>query len=333
MTPKTVLFLDTESTIYNNQRVIYDLSISVAECNSNSTFCDKTLRTRRVYKNGKSINILEEKNYIIYEFAHLVPSSKQTMYGYANYEYINFCDAVHMLKTICNYYKPDSIMGYNIQADYSAIKNTQSVLKTSPDIYTDKSCISSASLFKKNVCTAFDKAHKSDLMLYLTNHCPNFMKQQEEFAFENRLYTDRKYLSRRLIDMYRFATSNPNIEQMHMGYYDNMYAIACLEKSMKTDNFTYFPFDCMTQNNRKRKHSDSFKNNDRNVKIKFMMLNEPLPVWFDDQLQNSKCLENEDIEDIRKFHPHYGGTNNQSAPYFRGVHSRAGIWPPSYVNK
>jgi len=328
---KVFLFLDTESTIFENERVVYDISISVIEQNENfsGTIYNKSLRSRSISSNGEMFTKLCEKNFIIYEYADLVPHSRKTMYGFANYRYANFSQVMNLFRIVCDYYKPDAIIGYNIQADFDAIKNTQSVLKTSECVYMKNSKLSSHSLFKQNTCKSFDNAYKTDLMLYLSNHCPNFMDKQEEFAMENKLFTNNGFISRKLIDMYRFATENPDIEQMHMGYYDNMYTIKCMEKAFKTDGIKYFPMNCMSENERKRKHSNEFTEIDDKVEIKYQI--NDLPLWFNDQLQNSKCLKNEKIEDIRKFHPDFGGSNKSNAPYFRGENSRAGIWPPNYT--
>ena len=345
MVNKVLLFLDTESTIFENERVIYDLSITVIEYNqyaSNVPF-DKKLRNRNIEGPKKVFTKLNEKNLLIYEYAHLIPNSKKVTYGYADYRYTSFEDSVKIFKILCDYYKPDAILGYNVQADFDAIKNTQKVLKTSPDIYMKNNRISSDSLFKKGICNGFDFAYKTDIMLYLSNHCPNFMNLQEKFAIENELFTEKGFLSRKLIDMYRYSTQNPNIEQLHMGYYDNMYAIQCIEKSIKTDGFKYFPQFCMTQNDRKRRHCDDvtdsklkrkFHDNTsthsgEQKKIKYQY--DSIPNWFNDQFKNSRCLKNESVEDIRRYHPDFGGTNKQSAPYFRGETSRAGISPPNYI--
>ena len=329
MVNKVLLFIDTESTIFQNERVVYDLSISIVEQNqyTNDVSFSKSLRNRNISNSNDTFKKLNEKNFLIYEYADLVPHSKKTTYGYANYTYATFKDAMNLFKIMCDYYKPDAILGYNVQADFDAIKNTQKVLKSSPHIYMNNCKLSSDQLFKQYACDSFDYAYKTDLMLYLSNHCPNFMKLQEQFAMENKLFTSKGFISRKLIDMYRFSTQNPNIEQMHMGYYDNMYAIKCMEKAIKTDGFKYFPKTCMTQTDRKRKHYDDFFEKERNIKFKY----QDLPNWFNDQLQNSKCLKNEDIEDIRKYHPDFGGSNKITAPYFRGERSRAGIWPPNYI--
>jgi len=340
MVNKVLMFLDTESTIFENERVIYDLSITVVEQNQYTTNVpfDKNLRNRNIEGSKDVFKKLNEKNFLIYEYAHLVPNSKKVTYGYANYTYAKFKDVIKVLKIMCDYYKPDAIMGYNVQADFDAIKNTQKVLKSSPDIYMKNDRISSDSLFKQGACNGFEYAYKTDIMLYLSNHCPNFMDKQEKFALENKLFTEKGFISRKLIDMYRFSTQNPNIEQLHMGYYDNMYAIQCMEKAIKTDGLKHFPQFCMTQNDRKRKHyNDENKrkrkhNNieaENNKKIKYQY--DVIPKWFGDQFQNSRCLENETIEDIRRYHPDFGGNNKVTAPYFRGETSRAGIWPPNYI--
>lgn len=330
MVNKVLLFIDTESTIFENERVIYDLSITVVEQNqyTNKVPFDKQLRNRNIESSKEIFTKLNEKNFIIYEYADLVPNSKKVMYGYANYTYAHFKDVIKVLKIMCDYYKPDAIMGYNVQADFEAIKNTQTVLKSSPDIYMKNNRLSSDSLFKQGICNSFDYAYKTDIMLYLTNHCPNFIKKQEEFAMENKLFTDKGFISRKLIDMYRYSTQNPNIEQLHMGYYDNMYAIKCMEKAIKTDGLKHFPQFCMTYNDRKRKHCNDFSE-EKPRKIKYQC--EELPKWFNDQLQNSRCLNNESIEDIRRYHPDFGGNNKATAPYFRGESSRAGVWPPNYI--
>ena len=341
MVNNVLLFIDTESTIYDNERVIYDLSITVVEQNQYTTNVpfDKKLRNRYIEGTTETFTKLNEKNFLIYEYAHLVPNSKKVTYGYANYTYAQFENAIKVLKIMCDYYKPDAILGYNVQADFDAIKSTQSVLKSSEYIYMKNDRLSSDSLFKQGICNDFDYAYKTDIMLYLTNHCPNFMNKQEEFAIENELFTEKGFLSRKLIDMYRFSTQNPNIEQLHMGYYDNMYAIQCMEKAIKTDGLKHFPQFCMTQNDRKRKHYNDENDRKRkhcddeaeeNKKVKYQY--DTLPKWFNDQLQNSKCLKNEVVEDIRKYHPDFGGSNKKTAPYFRGVSSRAGIWPPNYIN-
>ena len=331
MVNKVLLFIDTESTVLENERVIYDLSITVVEQNQYTTNVpfEKKLRNRNIEGSKDIFTKLNEKNFLIYEYADLIPNSKKTTYGYANYTYAQFEDTIKAFKIICDYYKPDAILGYNIQADFDAIKNTQKVLKSSSDIYMKNNRLSSDLLFKQSVCNGFDYAYKTDIMLYLSNHCPNFMNQQEEFAMENKLFTEKGFISRKLIDMYRYSTQNPNIEQLHMGYYDNMYAIKCMEKAIKTDGLQHFPQFCMTQNDRKRKHCDDL-NKDKLRDIKFQF--DELPKWFNDQFQNSRCLKNESIEDIRRYHPDFGGTNQQTAPYFRGERSRAGIWPPNYIH-
>lgn len=341
MVNKVLLFLDTESTIFENERVIYDLSITVVEQNQYTTNVpfDKKLRNRNIEGIQDIFTKLNEKNFIIYEYADLVPNSKKTTYGYANYIYANFDYVINVLKIMCDYYQPDSILGYNIQADFDAIRNTQSVLKSSPYIYMKNDRLSSDALFKQGICESFDYSYKTDVMLYLSNHCPIFMKSYEEFALEHKLLTNNGFISQKLIDMYRFSTQNPNIEQLHMGYYDNMYAIKCMEKAIKTDGIRYFPKHCMTQNNRKRKHCNDENNKKRkhcddiensSKKVKYQYGN--LPSWFNDQLQNSKCLKTEAVEDIRKYHPHFGGSNKSTAPYFRGETTRAGIWPPNYIH-
>lgn len=342
MVNKVLLFLDTESTIFENERVIYDLSITVVEQNqyTNNVPFSKILRSRNIESTNDTFTKLNEKNIIIYEYAELIPNSKKSTYGYANYDYYTFENAMKILKIMCDYYKPDAIIGYNIQADFDAIKNTQKVLKSSPYIYMNSNRLSSDSVFKQGTCNSFDSAYKTDLMLYLSNHCPNFMNKQETFAMENKLFTEKGFISRRLIDMYRYSTHNPNIEQLHMGYYDNMFAIKCMEKAISTDGIKYFPRNCMTQKDRKRTHFNEFVNKDRkrkheddciepNKKIKYKF--DELPKWFNDQLLNSKCLKNEALEDVRRYHPDFGGSNKPSAPYFRGEESRAGIWPPNYI--
>jgi len=329
MVNKVLLFIDTESTIFENERVIYDLSITVVEQNQHTTDVpfSKDLRNRSINGTNNTFTKLNEKNLLIDEYADLVPNSKKTTYGYANYTYAKFEDAIRIFKIMCDYYKPDSIMGYNVQADFDAIKNTQKVLKSSQYIYMKNNRLSSDSLFKQGVCNAFDYAYKTDIMLYLSNHCPNFMNNQEEFAMNNKLFTNKGFISRKLIDMYRYSTQNPNIEQLHMGYYDNMYAIKCIEKAISTDGIAHFPKDCMTQNDRKRKHFNDFVQKEQQIKYQY----DELPKWFNDQFQNSRCLKNEQIEDIRRYHPDFGGNNKTTAPYFRGERSRAGIWPPNYI--
>ena len=326
MVNKILLFLDTESTIFENERVVYDISITVVEQNqyNNNVKFSKSLRNRDISEKNVFTK-LHGKNILIDEYAHLVPDSKKTTYGYANYHYVKFSTAVNFLKILCDYYKPDAIVGYNFQADFEALKNTQSVLKTSSHIYMRNEKLSSDILFKQNVCPSFDDAYKTDLMLYFSNHCPKFITQQENFAIEHKLLTPKGFTSRRLIDMYRFSTQNPNIEQMHMGYYDNMYAIKCMEKCISTDGLQFFPKHCMTRNDRKRKHFQDSRTEEFRVLYKYS----ELPTWFNDQYQNSKCLSNESIIDIRKFHPDFGGLNKQNAPYFRGEISRSGIWPPN----
>ena len=328
---KCILFIDTESSIYNNHRVVYDVSYTLVNINKNAKYgkTDKQLRSRHIHRSNDLIETQYEKHFIVYEFAHLVPHSKQSMYGYANYHYACYNEVMMHLKHLCDLFKPDAIIGYNVQADFDAMKSTQSFLKTCDSVYFKNPKLPSLTVFKKDVCKAFDSAYKTDLMLYLSHHCPRFMDMQEKFAFDNNLITKNGFISRRLIDMYRFTTNNPNIEQMHMGYYDNMYAIKCLEKSILTDGIKYFPMNCMTENERKRKHSDEFTEDSMRLDIKFQ--HGELPDWFNDQYQNSKCLKSEPLEDIRKYHPDFGSSNKPSAPYFRGSRTRAGIWPPSYV--
>lgn len=321
-------FIDTESIIYNDSRVVYDLSISLVKYMKHSCNFSKELRNRTISNIDESFSTIYEKNIIIYEYAHLIPESKKHMYGYANYQYMKFDEAIEHLQFIFKIFKPDCIIGYNFQSDIEALKSTQNVLKTSKLIYSNNVHISSGTLFKKNVCIEYDKTIKCDLMLYLTNHCPKFMKQQEEFSFEHNLVTKSKYISQKLVDMYRYVSGNPNIEQVHMGYYDNMYSIKCLKKSLQTDGSKYFPIHCMSENNRKRKHIDSFNDNNEII-IEYK--SHPLPNWFNDQYKNSKCSKNESLLDIRKFHPDFGGNNSNYAPYFRGKRTREGIWPPDYV--
>ena len=322
---KTLVFIDTESTIVNGERIIYDFAFTLVEQSKNYTDVKfaKSLRSRDIISKNSS-KILYECNTLIEEFADFVPSNKQSLYGYSDYYYMTFDETIKNFKNVCMYYKPDAIIGYNMQADFEAIKSTQSVLKTSKDIYISNSKLPSDSLFKKNVCPAFDNAYKTDLMLYLTNHCKTFMKEQEIFAKSHKLLTQNGYISRKLVDMYRFSTNNENIEQLHIGYYDNMYCIKCIEKSMETDGMQYFPLECMSQNERKRKHIDD--NEDNRINIKYQ--SGDIPKWFNDQFQNSKCIKNESIVDVRKYHPHFGGTNSKLAPYFKGERSGAGIWPP-----
>lgn len=328
MTQNIILFIDTESTIFKDHRVVYDVSFTIVKQHSNTNKFHKKLRNRTVNNNGKLLSTVFERNYIVDEFADFIPDSKRQMYGYANYFYESFSNILGALKYACDMYKPNAIVGYNMQSDIEALRSTQSFLKTSNLIYAQNTKLSSSALFKKYVCNAYDMAYKCDLMLYLTNHCPNFMTMQEEFAYSNDLFTSNKTISRKLVDMYRFVSGNANIEQIHMGYYDNMYAIHCMEKSIKTDGAMYFPFDCMTENNRKRKRAEDFEDQ-QGLDIKYK--NGPLPSWFYDQLKNSKCLKNEAIEDVRKFHPDFGGSNKPTAPYFRGERSGAGVWPPAYL--
>ena len=331
MVNNVLLFIDTESTVFKSTRITYDISFTIIEQAGIHDKFNKELRSRTISNNGKSVHKVFERNFIVDEFADFVPASKKHMYGYANYMYSPFDQIITCLKTACDVYKPDAIIGYNMQADFDAIKSTQGFLKSSPYIYSPNSRLSSSTLFKKNVCKAYDSAHKCDLMLYLTNHCPHFMEYHESFAHEHSLYTPNNFVSHKLIDMYRYSTHNPNIEQLHMGYYDNMYAIKCFEKSIKTDGVIHFPICCMSENNRKRKHMDDFNqsSSQRIVKHKWS----PLPSWFQDQVDNSRCYKNESITDIRKFHPDFGGPNKPNAPYFRGEVSGSGIWPPSYITK
>ena len=327
---KILLFIDTESTIVDGERIIYDFSFTVVkQCKKYTDVkFTKSLRSRDIISKNYS-KILYESNTLIDEFADMVPVSKQALYGFADYYYMTFDETIKNFKNVCTFYKPDAIIGYNMHADFEAIKNTQYVLKSNKDVYSKNDKLSSNTLFKKNVCPAFDNSYKTDLMLYLTNHCNSFMKEQETFAKTHKLLTKNGYISRKLLDMYRYSTNNENIEQLHIGYYDNMYCMKCIEKSIETDGMQYFPVECMSQNDRKRKHIDDDDENHK--KIKFQSAD--IPKWFDDQFQNSKCIKNETILDVRKYHPDFGGTNSKFAPYFKGENSGAGIWPPNnYYN-
>ena len=329
---KRYVFIDTESTIFRKERVIYDLSITVVEQKQNITNkkFTKHLRNRFIDNDDKNLKEICSKNILVFEYADLVPEYKQTLYGYSDYEYMFFADAVNVLKILCDIYKPDAIMGYNLIADLDAIKNTQKVLKTSKIIYNNtKTNVPPYKLFYANKCNAFDNAVKSDLMIYLCNFCPNFIKQQEEFCEEHRLLTKTGYTSQTLQNMYRYSVNNPSIEQIHIGVYDNMFAIECLSQSILTDGCMYIPFNGMIMNKRKRcKAEEDLK---QTKKIKYLMNNETIPEWYEDQKLNSKCSKTEEIEDIRRFHPDFGGTNSKKAPYFRGCTTGSGIWPPSYL--
>ena len=333
---KTYVFLDTESTVSNGSRVIYDLSITVVQQKENVQNIrqnvyeyEKQLRNRKIKSDSRALTDVYKQCIVIDEFSHLVPDYKKPLYGFSNYEYMPFADAVHELKVICDVMKPDAIMGYNLIADIEAIKSTEIVLGTSKCIYKriSNTNVPPYRLFYINKCVGYDKAIKSDLMVYLNNFCPNFMKEQEEFCIEHNLVTNNGYTSRTLQNMYRYAVNNPDIEQMHMGYYDNMYAIECLNHSIYTDGCMYLPFNGMNINKRKRININENKNDDE---VKIFHKFAEIPEWFQDQLLNSKCSNIEDIDDIRKFHPDFGGPNKVTAPYFRGVNSREGIWPPSY---
>ena len=334
---KVVLFIDTESTIFNGKRVVYDVSLSCMKLNVHNSKVPfkKFLRNRTIDNSDRIITPIYENNMIIEEFKQLIPSSKETTYGYAQYNTYTFKNAMEVFKIVCNYYKPDAIVGYNFQADFDAIKSTQTYLKTSDIIYSNNPKLPNYKLFKKNECNSFDNAFKTDLMLYLISYCPNFMKYQEDFTNQNKITTQNGYLSQKLIDMYRYTVQNVNIEQLHMGYYDNMFAIEVLEKALVTDGFQQFPINCFNtpQKKRKRYMEEEAPKENINNKRKFMHLmdNQDVPSWFDDKLRNSKCSKTENIEDIRRFHPHYGGSNKETAPYFRGSDTRAGIWPPPYA--
>jgi len=331
---KTVLFIDTESTIFNGKRVVYDLSLSCVKLNVHNSHVPfkKYLRNRTIDNSDRIITPIYENNMIINEFKHLIPQSKESTYGYAQYNRFTFKDAMNVLKIVCDCYHPDAIIGYNVQADFEAIRSTQQYLKTSDLVYSTNVKLPTYKIFKSKLCNAFDNAFKTDLMLYLVSYCPNFMKDQEIFMNENKLITKNGYLSQRLIDMYRFTVQNKNIDQLHMGYYDNMFAIEVLEKAIVTDGYKQFPLNCFNTPEKKRKRilEDNQKNNNKR-KFIHLMDNQDVPVWFNDQIDNSKCSKSEDIEDIRRFHPHFGGTNKETAPYFRGSDTRAGIWPPPYA--
>lgn len=327
MHSKIFCFIDTESTVINGSRVIYDFSYSFVEYNGNGKF-SKSLRNREIENDGKILKPLYDKNFIIYEYADYVPGSKKTTYGYANYTYAKFDIVMNMFQLMCDYYKPDAIVGFNFNADIQAIRSTQSVLKTSTQVYMENEKLPVYALFKNNVSIGFDYADKTDLLIYFKNCCPNMLKQFERFAYEHKLFTQSNFVSYKLANFYKYATQNENIEQLHMGYYDNMYLIKCMEKAIEYDGVKFFPQFCMYSDTKKRKHMNDFQTTVKQNIVK-KMKHEPLPDWFNDQLLNSKCYNDEDIEDIRKFHPNYGGSNKYNAPYFRGVKSRAGVWPPN----
>ena len=164
---KQYLFIDTESSFHENERVIYDLSFSIVEHNKSNIKFEKTLRNRYIKYSGDILSIIAEKNIIIEEFSHLIPSYRKTNYGFANYCTMSFKNAVSVLKLTCDTYKPDAIIGYNFQSDIQTIKNTQSILKSSDIIYMNNSRLPSYKLFKSKKCISFDNAFKNDMLLYL----------------------------------------------------------------------------------------------------------------------------------------------------------------------
>lgn len=255
---QTILFINTQS---NENNHIYDLSFSVYSLNKSysSVKFDKTLRNRRIYNTNEILKPMFNKNYLIYENSHKIPIEKRTNYMfYADYTYATFRHSLTTLKYICDIYKPNIIIGNNLNDDICNIRNTQSQLKTNDSIYMENEKLPSYKLFKKHECQAFDNAYKIDINLYIKNHCPNFMKCCTDFC--NEFDIELQY---NLCNMYRYAIMSPNIEQLHIGFYDIEFMTSCLTKAIKMDGMKYFPQHCIKDN--KRKYTDI----DNSLKRKF----------------------------------------------------------------
>ena len=250
---KTLLFLDTQSSLNkHNNEVIFDLSITVVEQNRNisSEKFEKILRSRRIFNTKTILKPIYEHNFIIYENRNLIPGNKRTEYGYSDYKYTTFKNTMLNLKLVCDIFKPDAILGYNLEKSFYNIKNTQSFLKTSKFIYMNNPKLPSYSLFKLTECKAFDLSYKTDISIYIQNHCPNFIKEYEQFITEYDLSHDKF-----LFNLYRYSINNSTIPLISMGCYHNMFSVETLCKVIQKDGIRYFPQQCITNNYLKRKRS------------------------------------------------------------------------------
>lgn len=54
----------------------------------------------------------------------------------------------------------------------------------------------------------------------------------------------------------------------------------------------------------------------------------PLPEWLESQLASSKVTPGEELWDNRKDLAMFGGTKTSNIPWFKGVDSGEGVWPP-----
>ena len=134
-----LLVLDTQYIHYKGRNIVYDVSCSLVNFSKTKSTVNfsKTLRNRNIHNTSDNIEVMFDYHFIVYEYANLIPYNKQNTYGYANYMYEEFKDIMIFIKNVCQCYKPDAIIGNNLNMSFNALRSTQSALKTSNIVYMD----------------------------------------------------------------------------------------------------------------------------------------------------------------------------------------------------